>query len=71
MLKSCHGVELLSPNRYESDIMNKVLYTLVGQETAKISEVKFGGRKKIYRIVCTYNYIPILVDTYHGTLSFL
>ena len=46
MLKSCHGVELLSPNRYESDISNEVLYALVGQVAAKISEVKVGGRKK-------------------------
>ena len=32
-----------SPNRYESDFSNEVLYVLVGQEAAKISEVKVGG----------------------------
>ena len=34
---------LLAPNRYYSDLSNEVLYILVGQEAAKISEVKVGG----------------------------
>ena len=34
-----------SPNRYESDLSNEVLYYLIGQEAAKISEVKVGGQK--------------------------
>ena len=33
----------LSPNRYESDLLNEVLYALVGQKAAKISKVKVGG----------------------------
>ena len=33
-----------SPNRYESDLSNEVRYALVGQEAAKISKVKVGGR---------------------------
>ena len=36
-----------SPNRYESDLSNEVVYILVGQEATKISEVKFGGQKKL------------------------
>ena len=43
-LKSCHSLGFHSPNRYESDLSNEVLYLLVGQEVAKISEVKVGGR---------------------------
>ena len=31
------------PNRYESDLSNKILYILVGHEAAKIPEVKVGG----------------------------
>ena len=42
---TCQDVGLLAKNRYESDLSNEVLYILVGQETAKISEVKVGGRK--------------------------
>ena len=34
----------LASDRYESDLSNEVLYTLVGQEAGKISEVKDGGR---------------------------
>ena len=41
------GPTCQSPNRYESDLSNEVLYALVGQEAAKISEVKVGGRKEI------------------------
>ena len=33
-----------SPNRYESDLLNEVMYVFVGQEAAKISEVKVGGQ---------------------------
>ena len=40
---SCHDLGFQSPNRHESDLSNEVL---VGQEAAKISEVKDGGRKK-------------------------
>ena len=47
--KSCHGLGFHSPNRYELDLSNEVLYVLVGQEAAKISEVKVGGRKKSAR----------------------
>ena len=39
-----HGIGFHSPNRYESDLLNEVLYVLVGQEAEKISEVKVGGR---------------------------
>ena len=43
--KSCHGPDFQSPNRYESDLLNEVLYTLVDQEAAKVSEVnKIGSR---------------------------
>ena len=42
--KSCHDLGFHSPNRYESDLSNEVLYALVGQEAAKISEVKVGGQ---------------------------
>ena len=47
LLKSCHhGPGFRSPNRYDLDLSNEVLYALVGQEAAKISEVKVGDRKK-------------------------
>ena len=58
MFKVIH-LELLAPNRYESDFLNKVLYILVGQKAAKIFEVKIGGRKKglvkteVISTVCT------------------
>ena len=35
--------------KYESDLSNEVLYLLLGQEDAKISEVKNEGRKKSAR----------------------
>ena len=44
---SYHDLGFQSPNRYESDLSNGVLYVLVGQEAAKISEVKVGGRKNL------------------------
>ena len=44
--KSCHGPGFQSPNRYESDLSNEVLYILVSQDVAKIFEVKVGGRKE-------------------------
>ena len=47
--KSCHGPDLHLPKRYKSDVSNEVLYALVGQEVAKISEVKVRGRKKSAR----------------------
>ena len=34
---------LLTPNRYESNLSNEELFALVGQEAAKISEVKAEG----------------------------
>ena len=49
MLKVIKSLGLLAPNRHESDLSNEVLYILVGQEAAKISEVKVGGRKKSAR----------------------
>ena len=33
--------------RYEEDLLNEVLYPLVGQEATKILEVKVGGRQEI------------------------
>ena len=36
----------LAPNRYVLDLSNEVLYALVGQEAAKISEAKVGGQNK-------------------------
>ena len=39
----------LAPSRYELDLSNEVLYALLGQEAAKISEVKVGGCKKSAR----------------------
>ena len=42
-LKSCYDPGFHSPNRSESDLSNEVLCILVGQEAAKISEVKVGG----------------------------
>ena len=42
-LKSYHGSGFQSSNIYESYLSNEVLYTLVGQEDANISEVKVGG----------------------------
>ena len=47
---SCHNLGFQSSNRYESDLSNEVLYILVDQEAAKISEVKVRIRKKICRI---------------------
>ena len=37
---------LQAPNRYESYLLNEVLYILVSQEAAKIFEVKVGGHKE-------------------------
>ena len=48
-LKLCYDLGFHSPNRSESDLSNEVLYILVGQEAAKISEVKVGGQKKSAR----------------------
>ena len=41
------GPYAFSPNRYESDLSNEVLYVLVGQEAEKISEVKVADLEKI------------------------
>ena len=38
-----HSIGSLAPNRNEADLLNEVLYALVGQKAAKISEVKLGG----------------------------
>ena len=46
---SWHDLGFQSKNRYESDLSNEVLCILVGQEAAKISEVKVGDRKKSAR----------------------
>ena len=43
---SYHCLELLAPNKYESDLSNEVLCILVGTigtKAAKISQVKVGG----------------------------
>ena len=45
-LKLYYAHGLLAPNRYELDLSNEVLNIHFGQGTAKISEVKVGGRKK-------------------------
>ena len=45
--KSCQDLGFQSSIRYESDLLNGVLYALVGQEAAKISEVKVGGQFEI------------------------
>ena len=45
--KSGHELGFQSLKRYESDLFNEVLYILVGQEAAKISEVKVGGQKNL------------------------
>ena len=38
------SLRLLSPNRYEMDLLNEALIINFGQGTAKISEVKVGDR---------------------------
>ena len=43
---SCHGPDFHFPNRYESDLSNKVLYALVGQEAAKYQRSKLEVEKK-------------------------
>ena len=47
MLKVIPWPWLSFSKRYESDLLNEVLYILVGQEAAKISEVKVGGKKNL------------------------
>ena len=44
--KSFKSLGLQSPNIYKKDLSNEVLNIDFGQEAAKISEVKVGGRKK-------------------------
>ena len=39
-------LQLLAPNRYESNLSNVVLKALAGQEAAKMAKVKVGGRLK-------------------------
>ena len=46
MLKVILGIWPLAPKRYESNLSTEVLYILVGQEAAKILEVKVGGGKE-------------------------
>ena len=36
----------LAPNRYKLDLSNEVLYALVAEEAAQISEVKVGDLEK-------------------------
>ena len=48
----------LAPKRYKLDLSNEVLYALVGEEAAKISEAKVGGLEKNFqrgqiRVRCT------------------
>ena len=45
MFKSGHGPGLLFLNKYDSYLSNEVLCILLGQEAAKISEVKDVSRK--------------------------
>ena len=40
---SCHGLGLLTPNRYEVDLSNEVINIRFGKGAAKISEVKVLG----------------------------
>ena len=42
--RSYHSFCLQAQNRYESELSNEVLYILVGQEAAKMFEVKVGGQ---------------------------
>ena len=44
---SCHSLGILALNRYELDLSNEVLNIHFSQGASKISEVKFGSRKKI------------------------
>ena len=44
--KLLHGLRFLAPNKYEIDLLNEALNIDFGPEAAKISKVKFGGRKK-------------------------
>ena len=45
---SCNGIGLLLPNRYGSNLSNEVMYVLVGQEAAKSSEIKVGGKNNFW-----------------------
>ena len=47
--RTCSSIRNSKVNRYLSDLSNEVLYILVGQEAAKISEIKVGGQKKSAR----------------------
>ena len=40
---SFHGLELLTPNKYEIDFLNEVQNVDFGQGAAKILKVKVGG----------------------------
>ena len=40
----------LAPNRYELYLSNEVLQIHIRQESAKISDVKVGGRRKIINL---------------------
>ena len=44
---SYHNLGLLAPNKYESDLSNEVLCSLVAQRAAKLWEVKSADLKKI------------------------
>ena len=52
-LKSFHDLVFQSPYRYKPDLLNEVLYVLIDQEVAKISEVKVGVKKMLTRLDLT------------------
>ena len=41
------ALDFWPPNRYELDLSNEVLHSLLGQETAKTSDFKVRGKKRI------------------------
>ena len=45
--KSYHGLGFHSPNRYETDLSNEVLYVVVGQEAAKYQRSKLEVEKNL------------------------
>ena len=56
-----HCLGLWSPNRYGIDLSNEVINIDFGQEAAKISVVKVGGRKKYLPAYL----VPHLKDLFH------
>ena len=45
--KSCHGLGLQVPNRYELDLSNEVLKIQFGQGATKNIRGQVGGQKKL------------------------